>query len=160
MANKGAHRVRDGEAFWRAHHEAWTRSNLNQREYCEAQSIPLNAFGNWRATFKVEPQPSTRKLLYRRGGVSHSLRHTLSHSPRHTLSHVTYPCVVPPSGPILPPARAGLRRHIRRSGIATRQCIDDCTALWYRPTCARSVAAGADGSGNAGVYRCRDGRHV
>jgi hypothetical protein len=50
-------RVRYGEAFWRAHHEAWRRSELNQREYCEAQGIPLKAFG-------------ARKLLYRRAGKS------------------------------------------------------------------------------------------
>src|SRR5680860_687426 len=36
------------EAFWRAHHEAWKRSDLNQREYCEAQGVPLKGFGNWR----------------------------------------------------------------------------------------------------------------
>ena len=41
-------RERYGEAFWRTHHEAWCRSELNQREYCEAQGIPLKAFGNWR----------------------------------------------------------------------------------------------------------------
>ena len=45
-------RARYGEAFWRRHHEAWCRSELNQREYCEAQGIPLKAFGNWRAKFK------------------------------------------------------------------------------------------------------------
>ena len=45
------------EAFWRAHHEAWKRSDLNQRQYCEAEGIPLKAFGNWRAQFKAEPQP-------------------------------------------------------------------------------------------------------
>ena len=45
-------RERYGEAFWRAHHEAWQQSELNQREYCEAQGIPLKAFGNWRAKFK------------------------------------------------------------------------------------------------------------
>jgi hypothetical protein len=39
-------RQRFGEAFWRAHHEAWQRSDLNQREYCQAQGIPLKAFGN------------------------------------------------------------------------------------------------------------------
>jgi hypothetical protein len=43
-----------GEAFWRAHHEAWKRSDLNQRQYCEAEGIPLEAFGNWRAMFKAE----------------------------------------------------------------------------------------------------------
>jgi hypothetical protein len=42
-------RERYGEAFWRAHHEAWIESELNQREYCEAYGIPLKAFGNWRA---------------------------------------------------------------------------------------------------------------
>jgi hypothetical protein len=46
-----------GEGFWRAHHEAWRQSDLNQREYCEDQGIPLKAFGNWRAKFKAEPQP-------------------------------------------------------------------------------------------------------
>ena len=69
-------RARYGEAFWRAHHEAWNRSDLNQREYCESQGISLKAFGNWRAKFKAEPQPPAPRLLYRRGGVSHSLSHT------------------------------------------------------------------------------------
>jgi hypothetical protein len=44
MVDKSVSRVRYGEAFWRAHHEAWRRSELNQREYCagsgdSAQSI-------------------------------------------------------------------------------------------------------------------------
>ena len=46
MADESPSRARHGEAFWRAHHEAWRRSELNQREYCEAQGIPLKAFGN------------------------------------------------------------------------------------------------------------------
>lgn len=54
-------RERYGEAFWRAHHEAWQQSALNQREYCEAHGIPLKAFGNWRAKFKAEPQPGRRR---------------------------------------------------------------------------------------------------
>jgi hypothetical protein len=45
--------TRQGEAFWRAHHEAWKRTDLNQRQYCEAEDIPLKAFGNWRAIFKA-----------------------------------------------------------------------------------------------------------
>ena len=56
------------EAFWRSHHEAWRRSDLNQREYCEANSLPLRRFGNWRAKFKAEPEVP-EKLLYRRGEV-------------------------------------------------------------------------------------------
>ena len=91
-------RERYGEAFWRAHHEAWKQSELNQREYCEAHGIPLKAFGNWRAKFKAEPQPPALKLLYRRGGLSHPLSHSLSHSLSHDLR------------PIVPPARDGHRR--------------------------------------------------
>ena len=68
MANEVVSQVRYGEAFWRAHHDGWKRSELNQRQYCETHGIPLKAFGNWRAKFKAEPQPSGRKLLYRRGG--------------------------------------------------------------------------------------------
>jgi hypothetical protein len=96
-------RERYGEAFWRAHHEAWQQSALNQREYCEAHGIPLKAFGNWRAKFKAEPQPPVRKLLYRRRGLSHTLSHSVSHS----LSHMTYDGA---ATPIVPPAREGHRR--------------------------------------------------
>ena len=98
MSNEIGSRVRYGEAFWRAHHEAWRQSALNQREYCEAHGIPLKAFGNWRARFKAEPQPPVRKLLYRRRGLSHTLSHSVSHS----LSHMTYggaEPIVPPASP-------------------------------------------------------------
>jgi transposase len=110
MADEHRPCQRYGEAFWRAHHEAWKRSDLNQRQYCEAQGIPLKAFGNWRARFKAEPQPAVRKLLYRRGGLSHTLRHSLSHPFSHPLSHGTYPSSLPPA-PIVPPAREGHRRR-------------------------------------------------
>ena len=113
-------RVRYGEAFWRAHHEAWKRSELNQREYCESQGLPLKAFGNWRAKIKTEPQPAARKLLYRRGGASHSLGHTPSHTLSHSLSHATYPSFVPSPGPIVLPTRAG---HRRRFSEADRRHI-------------------------------------
>jgi hypothetical protein len=86
MAEEFRRRVYYAEAFWRAHHEAWKRSELNQREYCAAEGISLKAFGNWRAKFKAEPQPLERKLLNRRGGLSH----TLSHGPTHPLGHVPY----------------------------------------------------------------------
>ena len=56
--------------------------------------------------FKAEPQPPVRKLLYRRGGLSHSLSHPLNH----TLSHVTYPSSWS-EGPVVPPARDGHRRR-------------------------------------------------
>ena len=43
LDEKGAW-TRQNEAFWRAHHEAWKRSDLNQRQYCKAEGIPLKAF--------------------------------------------------------------------------------------------------------------------
>jgi hypothetical protein len=55
-------RERYGEAFSRAHHEAWFQSELNQREYCEAYGIPIKAaLGNRRASFKPSQiRPSAR----------------------------------------------------------------------------------------------------
>jgi hypothetical protein len=93
-----------------AHHEAWKRSDLNQRQYCGAQGIPLKAFGNWRSKFEAEPQPPERKLLYRRRGLNHSLSHTLSHTLSPTLSHGTYPSSRP-EDPIVPRPREGHRRR-------------------------------------------------
>ena len=112
MVDYAVPRARYGEAYWRARHEAWKRSDLNQREYCEAQGISLKAFGNWRAKFKAEPQPPARRLLYRRGGSSRTLSHTGSHS----LSHGAYPSSALVQGPIVPPARAGHRRRTRAFG--------------------------------------------
>jgi transposase len=104
MADAWRPRERYGEVFWRTHHEAWRQSDLNQREYCEAQGLSLKAFGNWRAKFKAEPEPPERKLLYRRGGLSHRFSHTLGHS----LSHMTNGSPEQPL--IVPPARDGRRR--------------------------------------------------
>jgi hypothetical protein len=110
MTGEDRPRQRYGEAFWRTHHEAWKRSDLNQRQYCEAQGIPLKAFGNWRAKFKAEPQPPVRKLLYRRGELNHTLSHPLSHP----LSHVTYPSSQL-EGPVVPPPREGHRRRFNEA---------------------------------------------
>ena len=109
MASEHRSWARQREAFWRAHHDAW-QNNLNQREYCEQQGIPLKAFANWRAKFMAEPQPPERKLLYRRGGLSHTLSHSLSH----TLSHSS------PRIPVVAPARDGHRRRFSEAerGIA------------------------------------------
>src|ERR1700687_827795 len=105
-------RERYGEGFWRAHHEAWIESDLNQREYCEVYGIPLKAFGNWRARFKAEPQLPAPKVLYRRGGLSQALSHRLSHSFSHMTNHL-------PS-PIVPPAREGYRRTFSEADIPLR----------------------------------------
>lgn len=119
MADVPAPWRRQGETFWRAHHESWKRSDLNQREYCESQGIPQKAFENWRAKFKAEPQPPVRKLLYRRG-ASHRLSHIPSHTLSHSPSHRTYRSSEPLPVPIVPPARAG---HRRRFSEADRRHI-------------------------------------
>jgi transposase-like protein len=86
------------EAFWRSHLEGWRRSELNQREYCEAHGLPLKRFGNWRTKFKQE-DAAPRKLLYRRGGG-------LSHMTKWA-SHMTNGVCGPPSE--VPTAVAGRR---------------------------------------------------
>ena len=106
MVDESRPRQRYGEAFWRAHHEAWKRSDLNQQQYCQAQGIPLKAFGNWRSKFKAEPQPSERKLLYRRRPLSPPLSPPISP----LLSPVTYPSS-PLASPIVPRPREGHRRR-------------------------------------------------
>lgn len=103
MANENGAWTRQGEAFWRAHHEAWKRSDLNQRQYCEFYGLPQKAFENWRQKFRREPDLPQRKLLYRRRGLSHTLSHRLNH----TLSHGAYPS----SAPVVPRPREGHRRR-------------------------------------------------
>lgn len=66
MADQNGPWRRQGEDFWGAHHEAWKRGDLNQRQYCEFLNLPQKAFENWRQKFKAEPEPLQRKLLYRR----------------------------------------------------------------------------------------------
>ncbi|HWV43315.1 IS66 family insertion sequence element accessory protein TnpA [Pseudorhodoplanes sp.] len=70
MASERRPWKRQREDFWRAHHEAWKRSDLNQRQYCEFHGLPQKAFENWRQMFRREPEPPQRKLLYRRRPVS------------------------------------------------------------------------------------------
>jgi transposase-like protein len=81
------------EAFWRSHLEGWRRSELNQREYCEAHGLPLKRFGNWRAKFKQEDL-TPRKLLWRRGG-------TVSHMPKKA-RHMSNGGAPPASGAATP----------------------------------------------------------
>jgi transposase len=116
---------RQDEAFWRAHHEAWKRSDLNQRQYCEAEGIPLKAFGNWRAQFKAEPQLSERKLLYRRRPLSPPLSPPVSPPLNPPFSPVSYPSSLL-AGPIVPRPREG---HRRRFSEADKQRIVEEAAL-------------------------------
>ena len=71
MSNEIGSRVRYSEAFWRAHHEAWQQSALNQREYCEAHGIPLK--GNCQrstAADEAEKKPPPRSYCRRTGRLS------------------------------------------------------------------------------------------
>lgn len=122
------------ESFWRAHHEAWKRSDLNQWQYCEAERIPLKAFGNWRAVFKAEPQPPERKLLYRRRGLSPPFSPQPSPPVSPPLNPGTYPSSCSAS-PIVARPREGHRR--RFSEADKRQILDqaaqDGTSAVIRP---------------------------
>jgi hypothetical protein len=99
--------TRQGEAFWRAHHEAWKRSDLNQRQYCEAHGLPQKAFENWRQKFRAEPQLLERRLLYRRRPLSPPLSPPVSP----LLSPVTYTSSQL-AGPIVARPREGHRRRL------------------------------------------------
>ncbi len=52
--------------FWRAHMDGWCRSDLNQREYFEANGLSLKNFGNWRAQLNYEDTVTDRKARWRR----------------------------------------------------------------------------------------------
>ena len=112
------------EAFWRSHHEAWQRSNLNQREYCEAHGLVLKRFENWRAKFKEEPEVP-RKLLYRRGG-----------RPSHMTGHMTVPMTKERSGSIVMLA-AGAAGRRRFSEEDKRRIVDEAS----QPGCSVSQTA-------------------
>jgi len=137
MADEHRAWKRQGEASWRAHHEAWKRSDLNQRQYCEAHGLPQKAFENWRQKFRAEPQPPVRKLLYRRGGLSHPLSHGLSHPFSHPFSPGTYPSSLPPA-PIVPPAREGHRR--RFSDADKRRILEEAAQPEASVAQSRSAA--------------------
>jgi hypothetical protein len=122
MADEHRKWTRQSEAFWWAHHEAWKRSDLNQRQYCEAEGIPLKAFGNWRAQFKAEPQAPERKLLYRRRSLSPPLSPPVSPLISPLLSPVTYPSSQL-ARPIVPRPREGHRR--RFSDADKRQILEE-----------------------------------
>ena len=142
MADENGRWRRQDDSYWRAHHEAWKRSDLNQRQYCEAERIPLKAFGNWRALSKAEPQPPERRLLYRRRGLSPPFSPQPSPPFSPPLNPGTYPSSCSAS-PIVARPREGHRR--RFSEADKRQILDQ---------------AAQDGTSAAEVARCYgiDGR--
>ena len=79
------------ESFWRAHLEGWRRSDLNQRQYCEAHGLPPKRFGNWLAKLRHEEPAGAGKLLYRRGGE-------LKHMSKEPVPYIPSPRSTPPGG--------------------------------------------------------------
>lgn len=127
------------EAFWRAHLDGWRRSDLNQREYCEAHGLPLKRFGNWRAKFRDEDPAAPDKLLYRRGG---RVRHMSGHMSNKDVRPVSAG-YIPSAGSTPPGGRrrfsaADKRRIVEEasspggsvSGVARQYGID--TSLLFR----------------------------
>ena len=51
----------DLREFWFRRLLAWQNSDLNQREYCEANDLPLKRFGNWLAELLHEMPPPTKR---------------------------------------------------------------------------------------------------
>jgi hypothetical protein len=55
MADQNRPWRRQGEDFWRTHHEAWKRSDLNQRQYCEFHNLPHRS--HWSASCSTGGAP-------------------------------------------------------------------------------------------------------
>ena len=53
---------RHGQEFWRAHLEAWHRSDLTQREYCANQGLGEKAFYRWRRKEREAVVPAQSSL--------------------------------------------------------------------------------------------------
>lgn len=77
--------MRDNEeaiAFWRQHVEAWKKSELSQRVYCEVHGLARRTFCRWRVRFKADDAAAERVLSRRRRckprpGDSPSANHSL-----------------------------------------------------------------------------------
>lgn len=113
MARVSAEKSAELESFWRAHHEGWQASDLNQREYCERHGLPLKRFGNWRAQFKDEETVAQAKLLWRRGG---GLRHVSGHMSDSGIEPVSTGYV--PSAKSLPDGRRNFRTADKKRIVA------------------------------------------
>jgi transposase-like protein len=109
MPRLNAAKYSELEAFWRSHLDGWRRSDLNQREYCEAHGLPLKRFESWRAKYRHEDRRYPRKVLYRRNG---DLGHMASHMPKENPA---------PVARYIPSARSGGSR--RNFGEADKRRI-------------------------------------
>lgn len=135
MASEQRAWTRQREDFWRAHHEAWKRSDLNQRQYCEFYGLPQKAFENWRAKFKAEPQPAERKLLYRRRPLSPPLS----------------PPDSPPLSPRAYPSSQLTAPIVQRPREGHRRRFSDADKRWILQEAARPAASAAEVARRYGI---------
>lgn len=65
---------RHGAQFWRAHIEAWDRSELTQREYCAQHGLAERGFYRWRRKHKeaMAANPSLSLVAVSVGGPAAS----------------------------------------------------------------------------------------
>jgi hypothetical protein len=135
MASEQRPWKRQREDFWRAHHEAWKRSDLNQRQYCELHGLPQKAFENWRQMFRLEPEPPQRKLLYRRRPLSPPLS----------------PPASPPLNPGAYPSSQLAAPIVQRPREGHRRRFSDADKRWILQEAARPEASAADVARRYGI---------
>lgn len=149
MTDYSALRARYGEAFWRTHHEAWKRSDLNQREYCESQRISLKAFGNWREVQSRASAAGAEAALPPWRCKSQPKSHGKSQPKSRDLSLFGVGAGSNRSASARrPPAKVQRDRpaaYPRRGSRAKQESVRGCAALRHRPTGYLPVEAGAGG---------------
>jgi len=120
MARVSAEKRAELEGFWRAHHEGWQASDLNQREYCELHGLPLSRFGNWRDQFKAQDEVRQSGLLYRRGGLRHMSSHmsnrenglvSTGYTPISLMCSSAWSTAIPPTGSMSCCPGTGRQKH-------------------------------------------------
>ncbi len=135
MASEQRPWKRQREDFWRAHHEAWKRSDLNQRQYCELHDLPQKAFENWRQMFMLEPEPPQLKLLYLRRPLSTPLS----------------PPASPPLSPGAYPSSQLAAPIVQRPREGHRRRFSDADKRWILREAGRPEASAAEVARRYGI---------
>jgi len=99
--------------------DGWRRSDLNQREYCEANGLSLKSFGNWRAQLNYEDTVTDRKARWRRRPKLGPMTSPMTNP----MTEETEPPLLEATAPPLVVARSGRRR--RFSEAAKRQIVEE-----------------------------------
>lgn len=94
-------------AFWRQHVETWKKSDVPQRDYCDAYGLARRTFCNWRKRFKADDATAERVLSRRRG-----CRGRPSDSP--SADHSPMAPKAPPFGLLRPNRRRQFPEELKR----------------------------------------------